>query len=604
MKKIEGAIPFEKWKEKPQEYKNSHYNLEITFEEWAACGKEQNKSSENALKKALKGTKLFYITDENYVPVSLKKIDGFPKEDEFVKNGNSIIRYKNYEFNGRKLQEKKITQPYGVAGIYTILFFWCLNKHGEKIIEANENDYNYLLDNATDRYVMIKINQKETKIDIAVNNEKLYPRAQYLFEHYLKDYPSYKVILADESEANNNGGKENMSDKTENEMEINKYITEKIDAHKQIIFTGAPGTGKTHSVREYVKGKNDEYKEKMKSTDKKHEDIEDIEDIYKFVQFHSSYDYTDFVEGIRPAPKEKNGENMFVRMDGTFKAFCRKIVNANIKDLKKHGIDNIEALYKIMKESKTDTDAIKERRKNIAKAISELPMYYFVIDEINRADLSKVFGELMFGLEEDYRGVQNRFPTQYHNLPTYEMGETETNNDSKMDTQSQKVKKVKKLQFAKEIEDDCFKNGFFVPENLTIIGTMNDIDRSVETFDFALRRRFAWVEIKANEVMLYSVASINNKSKDEVEDIVKKIQEMNEIISGEGKKLGLNESYHIGPAYFKNLFDGNGKDNRDTIFNEKIEPILREYTRGRDSDTIQNFVTKCRKKLLGIKDDE
>lgn len=341
---------------------------------------------------------------------------------------------------------------------------------------------------------------------------------------------------------------------------IDKLIAEKIKAHKQIIFTGAPGTGKTFSVREYVKmaTQNDESR-------------------YKFVQFHSSYDYTDFVEGIRPVPKGENGENIFVRMDGTFKAFCRRIADANLKIIKEthNNIKSIDDLYNKMKESDKDTEETDNQRNAIKDTINRLPMYYFVIDEINRADLSKVFGELMFGLEEDYRGVQNRFPTQYHNLPTYEMKE----------------------DIAYKITDDCFKNGFFVPENLTIIGTMNDIDRSVETFDFALRRRFAWVEIKANEVMLYSVASINNKSKDEVEDIVKKIQDMNEIISGEGKNLGLNESYHIGPAYFKNLFDSNGNDNRETIFNEKIEPLLREYTRGRNSDTVGKLIDDCRVKL-------
>lgn len=582
-------IKFDEWKDDPQPYQNGVNQFEITIWEWATC---DNTTHSNSLKKALNGiNKLFYLVNNNNEIVTSENLTTFPNKEDFKAHEKDFTNIKapvtpveNNE-NGN-----------GKVDFYTILFLWCLKEKGEKIAKPFSD-----LDTGTrGRYINIAGNS----IHLNVSYGKFFIGAKALFSTYLKDYSDYKVRIIPNNTSNNNGGKENMSDKTENEMEINKYITEKIDAHKQIIFTGAPGTGKTHSVREYVKGKNDEYKEKMKSTDKKHEDIEDIEDIYKFVQFHSSYDYTDFVEGIRPAPKEKNGENMFVRMDGTFKAFCRKIVNANIKDLKKHGIDNIEALYKIMKESKTDTDAIKERRKNIAKAISELPMYYFVIDEINRADLSKVFGELMFGLEEDYRGVQNRFPTQYHNLPTYEMGETETNNDSKMDTQSQKVKKVKKLQIAKEIEDDCFKNGFFVPENLTIIGTMNDIDRSVETFDFALRRRFAWVEIKANAVMRSSVAAINGIEEDEIDDdfdeIINRIKEMNKVISEkEGKNLGLNESYHIGPAYFKNLFDESGDANLETIFNEKIKPILREYTRGRNSDKVETFVDNCNNALLG-----
>lgn len=576
-------IKFDEWKDDPQPYQNGVNQFEITIWEWATC---DNTTHSNSLKKALNGiNKLFYLVNNNNEIVTSENLTTFPNKEDFKAHEKDFTNIKapvtpveNNE-NGN-----------GKVDFYTILFLWCLKEKGEKIAKPFSD-----LDTGTQgRYINIAGNS----IHLNVSYGEFFIGAKALFSTYLKDYSDYKVRIIPNNPSNNNGGKENMSDTTDNKIEINDYIKEKIDAHKQIIFTGAPGTGKTHSVREYVKNatQNDESR-------------------YKFVQFHSSYDYTDFVEGIRPAPKgngttNNSGENMFVRMDGTFKAFCRKIVNANIKDLKKHGIDNIEALYKIMKESKTDPDAIKKRRENIAKAISKLPMYYFVIDEINRADLSKVFGELMFGLEEDYRGVQNRFPTQYHNLPTYEMGETEieieteTNNDSKMDTQSQKVKKVKKLQFAKEIEDDCFKNGFFVPENLTIIGTMNDIDRSVETFDFALRRRFAWVEIKANDVMLYSVAAINGIKEDKIDDnfikIIKNIKQMNNVISGDTyKKLGLNESYHIGPAYFKNLFDGNGKDNRDTIFNEKIEPLLREYTRGRDTQTVINFIKACNDALFG-----
>ena len=93
----------------------------------------------------------------------------------------------------------------------------------------------------------------------------------------------------------------------------------------------------------------------------------------------------------------------------------------------------------------------------------EQPPYVFVIDEINRADLSRVFGELFYGLEKDYRG------------------------------------KPIKTQYAYLKEED--EPDFVIPENVYIIGTMNDIDRSVESMDFALRRRFAWYEITAEQSM-------------------------------------------------------------------------------------------------------
>ena len=74
---------------------------------------------------------------------------------------------------------------------------------------------------------------------------------------------------------------------------------------------------------------------------------------------------------------------------------------------------------------------------------------------------------------------------------------------------------------------------------------------------------------------------------------------MNKIISGEKyKKLGLNESYHIGPAYFKGLLNEDDSNNLDTIFTERIEPLLREYTRGRDSGTVNEFVNACKNSLM------
>ncbi len=85
----------------------------------------------------------------------------------------------------------------------------------------------------------------------------------------------------------------------------------------------------------------------------------------------------------------------------------------------------------------------------------------FIIDEINRGEISKIFGDLFFSIGPGYRGPSGRVMTQYQNL-------------------------VKD-------DDDAFKDGFYIPENVFIIGTMNDIDRSVESMDFAFRRRFAFV---------------------------------------------------------------------------------------------------------------
>ena len=171
----------------------------------------------------------------------------------------------------------------------------------------------------------------------------------------------------------------------------------------QIILTGAPGTGKTRLAKKIAEEFCQEQTKK-----------------YELVQFHPSYDYTDFVEGIRPVEyKDQDGNEKveFRKVDGIFKKFCRKV--ADLKD---------------------DPDGKNNERK-----------YFFIIDEINRADLSKVFGELMYCLETDKRGSENRIQTQYANLHTY--------NPEEGDYYS----------------EDIFEKGFYIPKNVIIIGTMNAV---------------------------------------------------------------------------------------------------------------------------------
>lgn len=324
------------------------------------------------------------------------------------------------------------------------------------------------------------------------------------------------------------------------EQELNKIL---IEGNKQIIFTGAPGTGKTYNVLHYVK-------EYTKSKER-----------YKFIQFHASYDYSDFVEGLRPVVIEGQENNSFVRLDGVFKEFCRKIVENNSKqslNLQENAITQVDI--------HTDCEEI-ESQEIKSTDDKDDKIYYFIIDEINRADLSKVFGELMFGLEESYRGVENRFDTQYKNLPTYKINENGK---------------------AVLIENDCFKNGFYIPKNLVIIGTMNDIDRSVETFDFALRRRFRWIEIKANDVMESALVDMRDGDGKEIAESAIK---MNNVIN-KYNDLGLNESFNIGPAYFKS---GDKQD----IWNTKVQPILFEYCRGRRSERVNEFIDECKEAFLG-----
>ena len=317
------------------------------------------------------------------------------------------------------------------------------------------------------------------------------------------------------------------------------------------------------------------------------------------------------MEGLRPVQLKLQGQGAeqdryevaFVRVDGVFKRFCRQIVEYNLAVLKKEAKlddDKIALLRKACDLPANASDDAKKDKDAIRAKIMETK-FYFVIDEINRADLGRVFGELMFGLEESYRGVENSFPTQYANLTTYNVDQEHPEENG---------------YYGKEADggngkEDVFERGFFIPENLYIIGTMNDIDRSVESIDFALRRRFKWVEVKANEVMKEVLSSINEGRKNpkdkmnpnELKKLVDRAQKLNDVISAPasengGEQFGLNEAFHIGPAYFKDY----DPTKPNVTWETSVEPILREYVRGRNSDKVEKFIAAC-KAAFGIQDE-
>lgn len=317
---------------------------------------------------------------------------------------------------------------------------------------------------------------------------------------------------------------------------------------KQIILTGAPGTGKTRIAQEIAQiGAKLDWKPSNSEESPR----------FEFVQFHPSYDYTDFIEGLRPVETNKGIE--FQKVDGIFKSFCRHVAEKNKLDGKKENL------------------------------------YFFIIDEINRADLSKVFGELMYCLESDKRG--NCIQTQYQLLPTYNI----------------------------KTDGDVFKNGFFIPENVIIIGTMNDIDRSVESMDFALRRRFLWLEVKVTEPFLkssfYSIlknefGTTNDDNSTEIlqtlydisKFLAKKTETLNKELIRQGKKYGLTEQYFISQGQFtdslrnfKKSFNSSRRTSKEDIFKEaydwRIKPLLREYLRGETESEIQLFLESCEASL-------
>lgn len=373
-----------------------------------------------------------------------------------------------------------------------------------------------------------------------------------------------------------------------------------------LILHGAPGTGKTHLARDIAKAMGAEV---------------------CFVQFHPSYDYTDFVEGLRPV-SDSSGQIGFERKDGVFKKFCERA----LENMNGFSEDNFEEAYKKLLDKVEEGEesgnllifeTLSHKKKfalkpNSLKNIYAIPQtetqthmpitkdsirtylrtgeisdwkpyltaiaqhliddfgykkqaqntenknFLFIIDEINRGEMSKIFGELFFAIEPSYRGGKKckDLRTQYANLQ---------NEQNEFD----KALKI----------TDCDNFGhFFIPENVYIIGTMNDIDRNVESMDFAFRRRFAFKEITAKDTqdMLDKEEAWENQygesakpDEQTIQEIKNRMDSLNDAIS---KIEGLSSAYHIGGAYFLKLKDLN--NDFDLLWEYHLEGLLREYLRG------------------------
>ncbi len=274
---------------------------------------------------------------------------------------------------------------------------------------------------------------------------------------------------------------------------------------KNIIFRGAPGTGKSYLAKSIAadiisNGYTDSYADLTAEQKKQVE----------FVQFHPSYDYSDFVEGLRPKMNE-DGTMAFELQDGIFKRFVER-ARKNFEESQMFAQNSSQA--------------------NVEPV--ELKKYIFIIDEINRGEISKILGELFFSIDPGYRGKAGEVSTQYANM--------HENPDEK----------------------------FYIPENVYVIGTMNDIDRSVDSFDFAMRRRFRFVEIKADSTQYMLEALEDETLKNEA---VARMDKLNAEIL---ETPDLNENYQVGAAYFLKL----KTLSFDELWTDCLKPLLQDYVRG------------------------
>ena len=422
-------------------------------------------------------------------------------------------------------------------------------------------------------------------------------------QHVLQKYPEMEPSLLGsilfEYSTQFLDDKEKKEEKMFAEYKVYHPLSQTLLQSKNLILRGAPGTGKTHLAIDIA-----------------NELTDGNEDQIGFVQFHPSYDYTDFVEGLRPV-SNVDGVIEFKLQDGIFKQFCRKAKEAQ----KTGGQDNFDETWAKL------TDAINEKQGQYFFSRSSVPAslnsqgnvkfdspvatkekvyllykgeetklkyetyqkivldhmkesyglydyvsptintdkkFVFIIDEINRGEISKIFGELFFSIDKGYRGEKGSVSTQYANL--HETDEK-----------------------------------FYIPENVYIIGTMNDIDRSVDTFDFAMRRRFRFVEVTA-ESQLY----ILDKELGEcAEEAKTRLRNLNAAIENVQE---LNSHYHIGPSYFCELqyidFD------YELLWSDYLKPLLEDYVRGSydEAETLETLkkafdLTKNEQKDQTVADD-
>lgn len=350
----------------------------------------------------------------------------------------------------------------------------CLKPYVFPIINGN-TDKNRIYDRLD-----IKLENKDNLVSYVSNCRKI--KAFRDNPEYNFKFKNYRVIdLAGMIDFN--------SDKAKEEITMNATEHKSVPLNR--IFYGPPGTGKTYNTvncaveicePEFYKGNKSDYSIILK----KYNELKETGRI-EFITFHQSYGYEEFIEGIRPVLKESGGNIGYELHSGCFKNFCDKAKYENVP-------------------------------------------YVFIIDEINRGNISKIFGELITLIEDSKR----------------------IGNDEEMTV---------KLPYSGE--------KFGVPNNVYIIGTMNTADRSIALMDTALRRRFVFAEMMPDAEFLNGLMiTADGKTL----DVKKMFEDMNERI-----ECLFDREHTIGHAYFANLKKAPSIGVLADIFRNRIIPLLQEY---------------------------
>ncbi|XZH20865.1 McrB family protein [Clostridium perfringens] len=385
-----------------------------------------------------------------------------------------------------------------------------------------DSDYNFIYDKEKIKVLIEEVkNRKQLKLGIGriLNYEDAKKMSleeiKSFFENAVRDLLKYydKAVEVDSSITEESPSGEYIKSIKENKN-LYRYTDE---STKNFILYGPPGTGKTYNVinkaLEIIDrdsyGEISDSRERILNRYKQLVESGQIE----FCTFHQSYGYEEFVEGLK-----SDGNGNFVTEDGVLKKIAiRASYDSLKKDLKMELQDGEELGYEEKKEIVLENinreDAFRDNKK-----------YVLIIDEINRGNISKIFGELITLLEEDKRiGTTNHVTVS--------------------------------LPYTKE--------QFALPSNLYIIGTMNTSDKSIAQIDVALRRRFSFEE------MMPSYEELGEIDEIEVDKLLDKINKRVEFL--------LDRDHLIGHAYFVRV---NTLEELIFTMTNKIIPLLQEYFYG------------------------